>query len=75
MEAKISWSGPNSFQQRILEKSSYPELAQYGLSILDNGHVQVEIRTTATPSVDDPVCPGWAGSTGGRGLRSKQRRG
>ena len=48
MEAKIRWDGRNGFQQRILEKSSFAELAQYGLSILDDGHVQVEIRTTAS---------------------------
>src|SRR5512138_353231 len=40
MEAKVAWRGPNRLQQRILEKSSYQELAQYGLSILDDGHVR-----------------------------------
>ena len=34
MEAKVRWDGPNDFHQRILEKSSFPELAQYGLGIL-----------------------------------------
>lgn len=53
MEAKIRWDGPNDFQQRILEKSSFAELAQYGLSVLPDGHVQVELRTSsATTSVD-----------------------
>lgn len=53
MEAKIRWDGPNGLQQRILEKSSFAELAQYGLSIRDDGHVQVELRTSAaTSSVD-----------------------
>jgi len=53
MEAKVRWDGPNDLQQRILEKSSFAELAQYGLSILPDGHVQVEIRTSsATTSVD-----------------------
>jgi hypothetical protein len=53
MEAKIRWDGPNDFQQRIIEKSSFAELAQYGLSILPDGHVQVEIRTSsATSSVN-----------------------
>src|SRR5438128_8287280 len=49
MEAKVGWGGPNaaSPQQRILEKSSYAEVAQYALNILDTGHVLVEIRTTA----------------------------
>src|ERR1043166_5440943 len=44
MEAIVRWDGPNGFQQRILEKSSYPEVAQYGLSILSDGTVQVELR-------------------------------
>ncbi len=53
MEAKVRWDGPNDLQQRILEKSSFAELAQYGLSILPDGHVQVEIRTSAaTTSVN-----------------------
>src|SRR6266568_1981792 len=53
MEAKVRWDGPNDYQQRILEKSSFAELAQYGLSILPDGHVQVEIRTSAaTTSVN-----------------------
>jgi len=63
MEGKIGWAGPNGLQQRIVEKSSYAELAQYGLSILDDGHLRVEIRTTASPAVNDPICPGWAPST------------
>ena len=45
MEAKISWSGPNGLQQRIFEKSSFAELAQYGLNVIDSGHVLVELRT------------------------------
>jgi hypothetical protein len=48
MEAKVSWSGPNGLQQRILEKSSFAELAQYGLNVLDSGHVLVELRTTTS---------------------------
>ena len=53
IEAKVRWDGPNTFQQRILEKSSFAELAQYGLSILPDGRVQVEIRTSAaTTSVN-----------------------
>jgi hypothetical protein len=63
MEAKVGWLGPNGFQQRILEKSSYAELAQYGLNILEDGRVRVEIRTTATPGVPDAVCgSGWSPS-------------
>ena len=53
IEAKIRWDGPNGVQQRILEKSSFAELAQYGLSVLPDGHARVEIRTSsATTSVD-----------------------
>ena len=72
METKIRWDGSNadSGQQRIFEKSSYAELAQYGLMINNDGHVQVEIRTNAAQVnpglVDgDLVCPGWntVGST------------
>jgi Concanavalin A-like lectin/glucanases superfamily len=53
MEAKVRWDGPNGLQQRIIEKSSFPQLAQYGLSVLPDGHARVEIRTSsATTSVD-----------------------
>ena len=60
MEAKVRWDGPNpkllptpNIYQRILEKSSYPELAQYGLGIMPDGHVHVELRTSsATTSVN-----------------------
>jgi hypothetical protein len=52
MEAKVRWDGPNGLYQRILEKSSFPELAQYGFGILPDGHVRVELRTSsATVSV------------------------
>src|SRR5438132_757282 len=56
MEAKIGWAGPNEFQQRILEKSS-PDGFQshYGLSILNDGRVRVELRTGVGASTD-PVC-------------------
>jgi hypothetical protein len=50
MEAKVKWDGPNGFYQRIIEKSSFPELAQYGLGILPNGHVRVELRTSSAPT-------------------------
>jgi hypothetical protein len=53
MEAKVRWDGPNGLQQRIIEKSSFPQLAQYGLSVLPDGRARVEIRTSsATTSVD-----------------------
>jgi hypothetical protein len=53
MEAKVRWDGPNDLYQRILEKSSFPELAQYGLGILPDGHAHVELRTSpAASSVD-----------------------
>lgn len=48
MEAKVRWDGPNDLYQRILEKSSFPELAQYGFGILPNTHVHVELRTSST---------------------------
>lgn len=52
MEAKVRWDGPNDQYQRILEKSSFAELAQYGFGILPDGHVRVELRTSsATTSV------------------------
>jgi hypothetical protein len=52
MEAMIVWKGTNGLQQRILEKSSYAELAQYGLNVLDDGHVLVQIRTVASGTND-----------------------
>jgi hypothetical protein len=53
MEAKVRWDGPNGLQQRIIEKSSFPQLAQYGMSVLPDGRVRVEIRTSsATTSID-----------------------
>lgn len=53
MEAKVRWDGSNDLYQRILEKSSFAELAQYGFGILPDGHVRVELRTSsATTSVD-----------------------
>jgi len=58
MEAKIRWDGRNDFQQRILEKSFFvdpgQEQAQYALSILDDGHVRVELRTGGAGA--DPLC-------------------
>jgi hypothetical protein len=55
MEAKVRWDGPKAkdVYQRILEKSSFPQLAQYGFGILPDGHVHAELRTSsATTSVD-----------------------
>jgi hypothetical protein len=49
MEAKVRWDGPNKLYQRIVEKSSFPELAQYGFGILPDGHVHVELRTSSAP--------------------------
>jgi len=44
--------GPNDLYQRILEKSSFAELAQYGFGILPDGQLRVELRTSpATTSV------------------------
>ena len=47
MEAKIRWDGPNDLYQRILEKSSFAELAQYGFGVLPDGHLHVELRTSS----------------------------
>lgn len=53
MEAKVRWDGPTNQYQRIIEKSSFPELAQYGFGIFPDGHVHVELRTSsATTSVN-----------------------
>jgi len=49
MEAKVRWDGANDLYQRIVEKSSFPELAQYGFGILPDGHVHVELRTSSAP--------------------------
>jgi hypothetical protein len=54
MEAKVRWDGPHDFDrtigQRIIEKSSYPQQAQYALKITPTGHVQVDIRTSSATS-------------------------
>jgi hypothetical protein len=44
MEAKVRWDGATGFQQRILEKESFAGTTQYGLSVLPDGHVHVELR-------------------------------
>ena len=49
IEAKVRWDGPNDVYQRIVEKSSFPQLAQYGTGITPDGHVLVELRTSSTP--------------------------
>jgi Concanavalin A-like lectin/glucanases superfamily/PEP-CTERM motif len=52
MEALLRWDGPNGFQQRVLEKSFFAggEQASYGLSILPDGTIRVEIRAGGGPS-------------------------
>jgi len=54
MEAKVRWDGPNdldpTIEQRILEKSSYLEQAQYALKISPTGQVKVDIRTSSATS-------------------------
>jgi hypothetical protein len=47
MEALVRWDGPNTLQQRILENSFFAggEQASYGLSILPDGAIQVEVRS------------------------------
>src|SRR5262245_45111847 len=44
MEAKVRWDGPTGLQQRILEKESFAGTTQYGLSVMPNAHVHVELR-------------------------------
>jgi hypothetical protein len=48
MEAKVRWEGQTGFQQRILEKESYAGTTQYGLSVLPDGRVHVELRMRVT---------------------------
>jgi hypothetical protein len=44
MEAKVRWDGPTGLQQRILEKESFAGTTQYGLSVMPDGQVHVELR-------------------------------
>jgi hypothetical protein len=44
MEAKVRWDGPTDVQQRILEKESFAGTTQYGLSVMPDGKVHVELR-------------------------------
>jgi hypothetical protein len=57
MEALVSYAGPNGFQQRIVEKSFFAGgfQAGYNLSILDDGHVQVELRAGGGPTLVSSV--------------------
>ena len=64
MEAKVRWDGPNRLQQRILEKESFAGTTQYGLSILPDGRVQVELRKR----VPGPAVVVTANSTGPDGV-------
>lgn len=52
LEALLNWSGNNGFQQRVIEKSRYigGEESQYGLSILPDGRIMVEIQIGAVGS-------------------------
>lgn len=48
MEALVTWSGPNGFQQRILEKSfgqTGGTRPNYGLGIMDDGLPRAELMT------------------------------
>ena len=51
MEALVRWHGPQALQptiyQRILEKSSFEGLAQYGCGIVPDGRVTAEFRTSS----------------------------
>lgn len=48
IESLMRWDGPNGFQQRIIEKSFFLDGTQalYNLSILDDGRVQAEFRSS-----------------------------
>ena len=77
MEAFVRWDGPNTQQQRILEKSFYGPIqpldgdqengeaaAQYGLSIDDGGHAQVELRANGNvPAVPSSTTLGQGANT------------
>jgi hypothetical protein len=52
MECLLRWDGPTGFQQRILEKESFAGTTQYGLSVLPDGHVRVELRRRTAGSPD-----------------------
>lgn len=54
MEAIVRWDGATVVQQRIVEKESYATKTQYGLSVMPNGHVFVELRCIL-PGVDHDV--------------------
>src|SRR5262245_61608327 len=55
MEGVVKWDGPTGVQQRILEKESFAGTTQYGLSVLPDGHVQVELRRRGAPPADPPM--------------------
>lgn len=48
LEALMRWDGANGFQQRVVDKSFFlgGEQALYGLSILDDGRVRAEFRSS-----------------------------
>lgn len=55
IEAVVSWSGPNGFQQRIVEKSfstASPTWPTYSLSVLDDGTVFFELVILNRPGID-----------------------
>jgi hypothetical protein len=67
MEGKVRWDGATDYQQRILEKESFAGTTQYGLSVMPDGHVRVELRMKgAPPAQPAPV----AISTGTVGLHA-----
>jgi len=54
MEAIVRWDGPTTVQQRIIEKQSYVGIPQYGMSVIPDGHVFVELRmqdSSTTPII------------------------
>jgi hypothetical protein len=63
IEAIVRWDGPTGMQQRIVEKESYATKTQYGLSVMPDGHVFVELRCNVPTDHDvvatslSPVAP------------------
>jgi hypothetical protein len=61
MEGLVKWDGQTvdkqqrPLQQRIVEKESFAGTTQYGLSVLPDGHVHVELRRRGAPPADPPM--------------------
>ena len=49
MEGLVRWDGDTGLQQRIVEKESFAGTTQYGLSVMPDGTVRVELRMRGAP--------------------------